>query len=62
MISPSTFKSDVIVVTVLIETLLPIAALITRSPPLVSIVVVPPTPSLIPSGSFFTTWNGSNFW
>ena len=47
--SPSTFKSDVIVVTVLIETLLPIAALITRSPPLVSMVVVPPTPSLIPS-------------
>ena len=47
--SPSTFKSDVIVVTVLIETLLPIAAPITRSPPLVSMVVVPPTPSLIPS-------------
>ena len=56
--SPSTFKSDVIVVTVLIETLLPIAALITRSPPLVSMVVVPPTPSLIPSMyAFSNAWS-----
>ena len=47
--SPVTFRSASIVVIVLIETLLPIAALITRSPPLVSMVVVPPTPSLIPS-------------